>query len=124
MDSLFSREIEQLVHAFGESALRPIESAVAVPHTSQEVLAEALITLGRLIDPVTHQGRLRLLLRQLRSESAWVRDGALQGLSWMEDASAVAGLRRAAKVESIRELRANIEVVISELGEVDECLWS
>jgi len=115
MISRISEEIEGFVHKYHGAAVNAIESVLGAENIHREVAAEVLKTLGHVTDPETYQQRLALLMRFLGAPSTWVRDGALTGLSWFNDPASLPALRKAVQVETVEELRRDIEAVISEI---------
>ena len=115
MISRISEEIEGFVHKYHGAAVNAIESVLGAENIHREVAAEVLKTLGHVTDPETYQQRLALLMRFLGAPSTWVRDGALTGLSWLNDPASLPALRKAVQVETVEELRRDIEAVVSEI---------
>lgn len=115
MESDFVAGLEALTGRFGSVVLAAIASIIMGGYAYPQVAAEALRWLGSVRDIETHQARLRLLERSLRSPSRWVRDGAAQGLDDLGDPHAVPHLRAAVDRELLPELRRDLEVALVQL---------
>jgi len=120
MDSVFSRGIRHFINRFGSKALDEIAMLIINEIAEPEVAEEALRWIGLLDEPATRKYRLWLLCRALRSSSVRVRDGALLGISFMDDPAAADELRGAFDREAISELRYEMGRVLEQL-EAQRC---
>jgi hypothetical protein len=68
--------------------------------------------LGRIEDEITKYERYELLIRSIVSESAIIRDGAVSGLSFLDDKRAIPQLRMLLESETAPILKNNIKVAI------------
>ena len=80
-------------------------------HTACEILK----AMGRTTDEKTKADRFTLLTNALESEVPIIRDGAILGLSFMDDKAAISILRVLLEGETIPVLRENIKVAIKDL---------
>jgi hypothetical protein len=115
MESAFSRNLESTVRRYGLKSFEILTRLLADPTMPASVWAEAMRWLGRADDALPLQRRLWLLEKGLTSPSASVRDGALLGLSSIDDASAIPYVERAIAVETIGELRADMRQLLAQL---------
>lgn len=111
-----------LTHAFAELINRngrPIIRALRVLINHQELnnrlICEALVSVGRLQNSDTESDRFELLIGLLDHHAPIVRDGAIMGLSFMDNKKAIPYLRKSLTKETVRTLRENIEVAIRDL---------
>lgn len=115
IESEFIRELEQLVRAYGTQSQDILTRLFEDDNLSAEVRAEAMRWVGIAEMALPRESRLWLLEKGLTSTSAPVRDGAALGLASMNDANAIPYLERAASTETIDELRASMEQVLTQL---------
>lgn len=116
MESEFSRNLSGFILSFGQPSMEAIIDLYLSNSVNTEVASEALRILGRLRHRVTYRERLWLLERSLLySPFARVRDGALLGLSFLNDRLAIPPLKSAIEKESVLELRHDMERVLTQL---------
>ena len=120
MDSVFSRGLKHFIDRFGSKALDEIALLIIKETAEPEVAEEALRWIGYLEDSTTHRYRRWILSKALSCSSVRVRDGALLGISFMDDPSAADDLRAAMKRERIPELRYEMGRVLEQL-EAQRC---
>jgi len=111
----FEAELADLITRYGDDALAILSNLIIGEQVCGEVACEALQVLGRIFHPPTYEMRLWLLERSLFGSSAWIRDGAVLGLAWLDDPHATRYLRRAIEREQIEELREDMEQVLVQL---------
>lgn len=121
METGFSRGLLDLVPRYGGSALRVIERAVLDPSANVEVAGEALRWIGQVDDVNTKDGRRMLLERALLPRSSKVRDGALLGISLMDDPASISAVRGAVARESVPSLRDDMLAVLRQLEDTEKC---
>jgi hypothetical protein len=114
METEFSRRLVRVVRE-APFALDVITNMIVSGSVSEEVAAESLRWLGEMRDQDTHFQRRFLLEKSLLSESPRVRDGAVSGLSYLDDPHAEAYLKDAAQRETIESLREDMLVAAREL---------
>jgi hypothetical protein len=101
------------------SALMPtLMSIIEDVRIPPVIAAEVLKELGRGRNAASHASRLWILERSLGISAPFIRDGAGLGLARLGDASAIPYLRRAAENEPHAQTRADLQLVIDELGEI------
>lgn len=113
MVSGFSREFTQLTTQFGSDALQVVEYLINWEKVSAEAAAEALRLLGEM--NFLREDCLQLLLRSLKSSDSVIRDGAILGLSMLEDPRALPDLISASSNEKIPFLRQAMQRLVSRL---------
>ncbi len=114
VESKLSRDLELLVRECGVTAidaLRSIDAVVVRP----SVVAEALRTLGKIEDVATRDSRFAVLSHFLGHMSPVIRNGALIGLSVMEDPRAIPYLQAALARERNADLKRFIERTMVQL---------
>jgi hypothetical protein len=115
MESRFSRELEDYLSADGPGTLRVIERLVTEGKIGGEELGEACRWLGHDETRETHEQRRGLLESLLVHPNHYVKDGAMLGLSFLDDPAAIPALQAAAKSEVYDELRQDMQDVIDDL---------
>jgi hypothetical protein len=121
MESPFSAELSALVEHDGNRAVQALAGLLIGELIDAEVAAEALRWLGLINDPETADTRRWLLERCLWLSSARVRDGALLGLAFMDEADSLPSLMRAMQREVVPELRDDMQQVIAQLEDMRRC---
>jgi HEAT repeats len=116
MENPLSRGLTTLVTAYGPLSKDILAKLFEDKSVSPEVLSEALRWLGRMVDQQTYEARLWLIERALASPAPVVRDGAVLGLSSMDDPRAIRYLRLAAEREELPELRSDMLQVLDQLN--------
>jgi hypothetical protein len=114
MMSDFSRGLISAVEEYGNLAIAVISELILKDEVSPEVAGEALRWLGEIEDPESYTSRLLLVEASLSSPHLKVRDGAVLGLSYLNDMHAVPALRRAIEKEKVEPLRTYMETLLSE----------
>lgn len=84
-DSVLSLELQRLVLRRGETTLEIISDVILGDRVASEVAAETLRCLGEMDNRATHNARRQLLERCLACSSHVTRDGAVVGLSDLND---------------------------------------
>lgn len=115
MESAFSRNLLDLIEQYGDIAIEIIADLTIGEQVDTEVASEALRWIGQIENPLTHPLRRWLLERSLNSSSASVRDGAVLGLSFMDDPAAIPSIKRALKQEKHPHLRLRMEKTLAQL---------
>jgi HEAT repeat protein len=114
IESDFAIDLQRIVRVSGSQAIVELSRLILTPSTSLEVAAEALKWLGRLDDPSTRSPRRRLLESGLGHPSPMLRDGAILGLSFLDDPASISALQAALRDESVPELKADISQVLQQ----------
>ena len=120
MESSFSRTLEYLIEQSGTDAIDAIARLVKGGTAEPEVVGEALRWIGLSEDRGTHAYRLWLLCECLKSQSPYVKDGALLGISFLDDLGAIGALKRAIEMEKHTSLREDLRQVLEQL-EAQRC---
>lgn len=121
MESEFSRKLISFIKKYGDKALEAITSLIVYEKVNAEVATEALRWLGDLEHTPSYSFRLWLLERSLRSSKARIRDGAILGLSSLNDPHAISYLKLAIEQEMCTELRKDMEQVLAQLESIGQC---
>lgn len=116
MTNSFSEGLEEAIEKYGELALREIENIILSEETASSIALEALKYVGNSDSKVWHDERRAMLETCLRqSRSAWVRDGAGLGLSFLDDPLSIPELERAIDRESSKALKEDLQLVLNQL---------
>lgn len=115
LQSTFSKTLESLVKECGKDALEVITILIVYERVEPEVASEALRWLGRIEHLESYEYRRWLLERSLSSFSSRVRDGALLGLSSMDDKRSIKHLKVAISRETNSELEADMKSLVEQL---------
>lgn len=118
VESAFARRLLALLNAHGTAAMNQVILLAEEEAIAPEVLAEALRWFGHMGDGVAAVHRRWLLEHALQHPSIQVRDGAILGLSFLEDPRVVPALEAALSREPHDTLRADIQQVIADLQEM------
>jgi len=116
MDSAFSRGLIQVVEEHGETAVNQISLLIESGSIPPELLAECLRWLGNMDSGVAYERRRFLLEKCLFDSSTIVRDGAILGVSFLEDKRSIHALDKAWRAEIHDMLQADITQVINDLN--------
>jgi hypothetical protein len=115
MESEFSRSLVRFVRIYGEWTIDALTNLIVSEEINPAVAAEALRWLGKIDHPSSYHKRLWLLEKSLGARSHYVRDAAVLGLASMDDPRAIPYLEAAILVESVEELREDMEQVLVQL---------
>lgn len=114
-DSEFSVMLRRFATIHGPIAMSLISEFVAREKCDAEVAAQALRCMGELDDSETRELRRQLLENALENPSHIIRDGALIGLSWLNDPRSIKPLEEAAQHEKYDLLRTELQKLILRL---------
>lgn len=117
MESEFSRKLLLLLNQYSDVAVEILVYLIIGERVNPAVAAEALRWIGRVNDSSSHRRRRWLLERALTSPHSRVRDGAVLGLAFMDDPTAIPSLRYAIEHEKIDMLRQDMSQVLEQLEE-------
>jgi hypothetical protein len=115
IESEFTRQLNYIVKKYGNEAMEAITCLIVYEKVNPEVAGEALRWLGRIEHPESYEYRRWLLERSLSLNSTRVRDGAILGLSSMDDQHAIPYLKQAIEREQCAELKVDMEQVLEQL---------
>lgn len=118
MRSYFAAKLEQFIERHGIVGVNLLGNIIDRSSTSPRVAAEAMRWIPRIDQPVTYEARRALLEKNLLHPHAYVRDGAVLGLSSLDDAHSIAPLRDAIQAERNSELRTDMEQLLAELESI------
>jgi len=111
----FTNALDRLIQANGKSAVRIINNLIRKQILDDDIISETLKALGRIEDQNTKYERYELLIGSIKNESAIIRDGAVSGLSFLDDKRALPQLRMLFETETVPILKNNIKVAIKGL---------
>lgn len=115
VESVFSRALLRTIDYYGVEALVEMFRLILTETVNEEIWAEAERWLGQIKSPNTHRFRLSILIHSLSHKSPRIRDGAILGLSFMNDKDALSEVERAYNSEKIPELKEDILKVLKQL---------
>ena len=116
IESAFSKTLTALIMTHGNFAA-DIMIDLILSRASPHVAAEAIGCLGRIEHAETHQRRMELLHKSLRSTSIIVRDAAMLGVGDIADPESISALEQAMKAETCVELKRDMEETVIALKE-------
>ena len=111
----FTNALDILIRANGKPAVRIINNLIKKHILNNNIISETLKALGRIEDENTKYERYELLIGSIRNQSAIIRDGAVSGLSFLDDKRALPQLRMLFETETTPILKSNIKVAIRSL---------
>ena len=116
MSNSFSEGLEEVIEKYGEFALGEIQNIILNEETASSIALEALKYVGNSDSKVWHDERRAMLETCLKkSRSAWVRDGAGLGLSFLDDPLSIPELEKAIDRESSEALKEDLQLVLDQL---------
>lgn len=116
LETEFASEFTYLLVKFGTLATAIVAEMVLGKQIEISIAAQALEIVGLFEHPSYYQDRKRLLeLCLLKSDSAWVRDGAIRGISYMDDPHSLNLIELALNRENVTEIKDYILQVIEQL---------
>ncbi|NJL67864.1 MAG: hypothetical protein HC894_15950 [Microcoleus sp. SM1_3_4] len=121
MESEFSKKLTSTIEEYGDEAIEIITCLIIYEKTDAEVATEALRWLGCMDHAPSYRFRLWLLERSLNCSQARIRDGAILGLSYLNDPHAISYLKLAIGLEKCTELREDMEQVLEQLESINQC---
>jgi hypothetical protein len=121
METEFSRKLILFIKKYTDEAIEIITSIILYERVNAEVAAEALRWLGKMDHAPSYRFRLWLLERSLGSLKGRIRDGAILGLSSLNDPHAISYLKLAIEQEKCSELRKDMEQVLAQLESISQC---
>lgn len=119
MESAFSRAVVAIIEERGRKAIDALTRLVAANILDTELTSEALRWIGSMDDAGTHDARRELLEGCLGHSDYLVRDGAICGLSGLEDATSISEVRRALDREPYPQLAKDLEQLLCDLEQID-----
>ena len=116
VESNFSLALVSFIEEHGRVAMEAVDFFIRAGSESDEAVAEALRWLGHMGDQhITYAYRFHVLLKNLAHRSPLVRDGALLGLSFLDDQRAIPAIEEAMRNEECTALREDMGQVIQQL---------
>ena len=112
VETEFSRRLEDFVKYHGKIGILLLRSAMSEERFREQYIAEALLWIGDMEHENTKDARRLLLENALDSESVFIRDAAVSGLSYLGDLKSIPRLSKAQEGESSQAVRINIEAVL------------
>ena len=111
----FTDDLERLIRADGKPVIRIINHLINKHLLDNTLVSETLRALGRIEDDNTKNTRYELLISSIKEDSVIIRDGAVSGLSFLDDKRALSQLRMLFEREALPILKNNIKVAIRSL---------
>ena len=108
----FTNALDRLIVANGKPAVRIINNLIKKNVLDNDLISETLKALGRIEDENTKDERYELIMSFIKNETAIIRDGAVSGLSFLDDKKALPQLRMLFEIETVPILKNNIKVAI------------
>ena len=118
METEFSQKLIFLIKEYADEAIEIITGIIIYERVNAEVATEALRWLGNIDHAPSYRFRLWLLERSLSCSKARIRDGAILGLSSLNDPHAISYLKLAIEQEKCTELRKDMEQVLAQLESI------
>ena len=118
METEFSKKLICLIKEYADEAIEIITGIIIYERVNSEVATEALRWLGNIDHAPSYRFRLWLLERSLSCSKARIRDGAILGLSSLNDPHAISYLKLAIEQEKCTELRKDMEQVLAQLESI------
>lgn len=115
MESTLRSKLLSFIEKFGNDAVRGIEKAVINMDVDEIVAAHVLQWLGMMRDSETSKSRLWILEEFLLHSSLHLRNGAMMGLAYLDEPSAIPYLEYAVKAEQHTELQRDMKRVLVQL---------
>ena len=115
MDSLFTKHLLSLIEQYGDETIEVIGNLIHSGVLDGEIAYEALILIGQLSEIETARIRRWVLISNLFSNSHWIRDGAIVGLSYLGDTKTIPHIQRALHQETVPYLKKFMIQVLEEL---------
>ncbi len=111
----FTNTLAILIRANGKPIIRIINNLIKKFDLSNDIISETLKALGRIENENTKEERYQLLMGLIKDDSAIIRDGAVSGLSFLDDRRALPQIRMLFETEAVPILKSNIKVAIRSL---------
>lgn len=108
----FTNALNIFIQDNGKSAIRIINNLAKKQTFDEDMISETLKALGRIEHENTKEQRYQVLMSFIKDDSAIIRDGAVSGLSFLDDKRALLQLRMLFETETIAILKSNIQVAI------------
>ncbi|MEG3975458.1 hypothetical protein QT970_12665 [Microcoleus sp. herbarium8] len=118
METEFSKKLILLIKEYADEAIEIITGIILYERVNAEVATEALRWLGNIDHAPSYRFRLWLLERSLSCSKARIRDGAILGLSSLNNPHAISYLKLAIEQEKCTELRKDMEQVLAQLESI------
>ncbi len=111
----FTKALDGLIQVNGKPTIRIINNLIRKHDINDDMISETLKGLGRIEDDNTKDERYEFIIRFIINESSVIRDGAVRGLSYLDDKRALPQLRMLFEFEPTPILKSNIKVAIKGL---------
>lgn len=111
----YTNALDRLIRVNGKPVIKIINNIITKHVFDNDLVSETLKALGRIEDENTKNERYELLIGLIKNDAAIIRDGAVSGLSFLDDKRALSQLRILFETETITILKNNIRVAIKGL---------
>lgn len=110
--SEFTSDLDIFIQTNGSAAIRIIDRLINKQVFGENIISETLKALGRIENQDTKERRYQFLMQFIKHHSAIIRDGAVSGLSFLDDDRALPQLYMLFETETVPILKNNIQVAI------------
>ena len=111
----YTNELETLIQDNDKPVIRIINNLINKHILNNNIISETLKALGRVDNENTKYERYEILISSIKNKSAVIRDGAVSGLSFLDDNRALPQLRMLFETDTVPILKNNIKVAIKGL---------
>jgi hypothetical protein len=101
----FATDLISIMDNFGNQAIQIIRRMIQHKQVVVDIAEQALKIIGMDENRFNHNDRRELLEACLSHNSIWVRNGAIKGISYMDDPKALNSITKALETEKVPELR-------------------
>lgn len=116
-ESSFSCSINSIVALYGQNAINTISTSLDKNKLSEDIIVEAIRSLGAVNHSYTKVDRFKAILPYLNHKSPIVRDAAALAFADLGDKGAISFLKQAAEHEKFSAVRDSFLSVAKELEE-------
>ncbi len=118
MENEVSQTVDFMIQYYSTAAVDALRDLYFSGQLRPVYFAEALLWLGQIEDPFSHDARFSFLLTCLLEKDLRVRSAAAIALASLEDERAAASIAREARTEENPLLRRRLEKVAAVLGSI------
>ena len=108
-------ELNKFLNAVGEEAIITLSNTFKRKRHDDFLISKILCFLGKIDNKIALDTRFRLLVEMLNSGLVLIRDGALLGLSYLDDIKSIPYIKTAIKNENIQILRTDMKELLLQL---------
>lgn len=116
MENDFTRALENMVLMFENLAIEMLNDSIKQRKFNEDLISEIAQYLGIITDEKTHFKRRLLLTQLLKSDSNYIRYGAVIGLENLDDPKAIPNIKEAIYKEEFEPLKIEMMEIADILG--------